>query len=720
MSNRAHEIALPGCSPTPLAGYLKALGILRLVSEQADGNARGWWQDDLFHLTCSRDVDGLLSFFLYEYRPTPLVAPWNGGSGFYPKDNQRGIGPMQASQADRLSHYAGVIGSCRGLLAQRDLHSAPKGDQKAELLTACRNALPDHVVAWLDAAYVLAQRAPRYPPLLGTGGNDGRLEFTNNFMQRLLDVIDPETGEPTAGSSAWLQGALFDVCVNGLLEDEPIGQFLPGAAGGANASADFDGDSLTNPWEYILMLEGALAFSASVTRRIGDVGTPTLSYPFTVRSTEAGYTTAPLTAKGSQGDMRAFRAEMWLPIWQRPATYQEVHALFSEGRAAVGRRGARDGVDFARAVGTLGVDRGITAFERFGYLQRNGQAYIAVPLDRWPVPERPRENLSLLDEVDRWLGSLGRVSRQETTPASFGRAVRRIRAAIMNVCRHDTPGHWQAVIVALGAAEAALVGSPKTTVDSNLSPLPSLGVGWLRACDDESVEFRLALSLASIRGEDEVGPLRANMVPLRAGTRWPQFSTDNMDHPFVVWRHADLCANMTAVLMRRCMEAQRLNLEALPLRGTRPARLDDVSAFIYGEVDERRLEELVWGLNAVWLDSERESADARGALPASFSLLKLVHLPHPLRRAPGEEPVPVRHDPEITRLACAGRMSEATRLAARRLMGSGLPPAVQTVPETPELSRRIAAALLFPLSEQAVQRLTKQVLLPATEGSLAT
>ncbi len=53
-----HLHALKGCSPAPLAHYLKALGILRLIVEQgADREARGWWQDECFCLlsTLSRD-----------------------------------------------------------------------------------------------------------------------------------------------------------------------------------------------------------------------------------------------------------------------------------------------------------------------------------------------------------------------------------------------------------------------------------------------------------------------------------------------------------------------------------------------------------------------------------------------------------------------------------------------------------------------------------------
>lgn len=43
---RTHSLRLKGCSANPLANYLKALGIHRLVAEQADPIARRWWQDD--------------------------------------------------------------------------------------------------------------------------------------------------------------------------------------------------------------------------------------------------------------------------------------------------------------------------------------------------------------------------------------------------------------------------------------------------------------------------------------------------------------------------------------------------------------------------------------------------------------------------------------------------------------------------------------------------
>ncbi len=100
-----HVHQLTGCRPTPLAHYLKALGILRLVASDPDPNARGWWKDDVFHLATILDRDALESYLLNDYSPTPLLAPWNGGSGFYPKDNKIGIDGIANSIAPRFENY---------------------------------------------------------------------------------------------------------------------------------------------------------------------------------------------------------------------------------------------------------------------------------------------------------------------------------------------------------------------------------------------------------------------------------------------------------------------------------------------------------------------------------------------------------------------------------------------------------------------------------------
>jgi CRISPR-associated protein Csx17 len=75
-----HLHVLKGCSPTPLANYLKALGILRLVGEQADAQARGWWDGERFCLFTKLSKEELEAFFLEKYEPTPIFNPWGAST----------------------------------------------------------------------------------------------------------------------------------------------------------------------------------------------------------------------------------------------------------------------------------------------------------------------------------------------------------------------------------------------------------------------------------------------------------------------------------------------------------------------------------------------------------------------------------------------------------------------------------------------------------------
>ena len=106
----AHQVILKGCTTEPMAGYLKALAVFRLVSEQVDRRARGWWAGNSFCLESKFDESALLRFFLDEYVPTPIVAPWNGGSGFVEGDRHVGIDAILASGLPRLAEYRRTIG----------------------------------------------------------------------------------------------------------------------------------------------------------------------------------------------------------------------------------------------------------------------------------------------------------------------------------------------------------------------------------------------------------------------------------------------------------------------------------------------------------------------------------------------------------------------------------------------------------------------------------
>ena len=183
------ELRLSGCTPEPLMNYLKTLGAFRLVAEQPDSDACLSWKNGAATLHSRLDREALVAFFLNEFRPTPILAPWNGGSGFY----GGGSAPVEAieqSTTPRLNLYRDTIKLVRGIVPKQK----PKDDDKQSLLAKSRAQLADEVVAWLDTCFVLGEDNVRFFPLLGTGGNDGRLDFTNNFMQRVAEVISFDDG----------------------------------------------------------------------------------------------------------------------------------------------------------------------------------------------------------------------------------------------------------------------------------------------------------------------------------------------------------------------------------------------------------------------------------------------------------------------------------------------------------------------------------------------
>jgi len=699
------KLILPGCTPVPLAHYLKALGILRLVAEQADPAAAGCWERDIFILHSALDRDALLNFFLHRYQPTPILAPWNGGSGFYKKDNTAAIDAIAAGAAARMNRYRETITTAQRTVALADLMEKPTPEFKEKLLLSCRNELPESALVWLDAAFVLTADGAKYPPLLGTGGNDGRLEFTNNFMQRITEVVNPADGAPTKESFAWLKQSLLAESVSTPRSKAPIGQFFPGAAGGVNGTSGFDADSAVNPWDYILMLEGAILFATASVKRLEVGESGVLAYPFCVKQAGLGY------ASAAGADEEGSRAEMWLPLWEYRTTLAELSAVLGEGRAQVGNRSARNGVDFTRAVVTLGVDKGISAFQRFGFQARNGLAYFATPLERVAVRRNARADL--LSDVDAWItrlrGKAGPTAKQP--PASVSRALNQLESRILELCKQNGAARLQAVLIALGRAEQSVARSLLWSKESAfLRPLQGLSSRWLLESDTGSREFRLAASLASLTGKfgDDWLAMRCHIEPVES-PRLGQFTWADSPTNDIQWSKAPLPDVLNAIFARRLIRAEQAGAGGLPETARCYASVADVVAFIEGETDDALLADLLWGLSLIDWSADIHAIDAPPACAptALYALLKLCHLP----KHPSVESIPLI--PAIHRRAAVGDGVAASRLASRRLRASGFPPALEEIPLRGEAVQRTAAALIFPLAPRDWIKLRQTVLRPA-------
>jgi len=721
-------LPLDGCTPEPLMNYLKALGVLRLVSEDSehgDPEARGCWQNDAFVLYSKLDRASLTEFFLNDYKPTPIVAPWNGGSGFYKKWNPQtrrfkerdvveALDAISASTSDRFEPYRKQLMSTKTALAKfgkpidlnaklaeiedqakRERWSANKRKEvikkifdslllfeideqtislgkadKDEFLAQLRgDVLDDKSLAWLDAAIVLltGQKKNRTEaPALGSGGNIGNSDFSARFMQLLPTVVPVnETAKASPQPGVWLCATLWSEAAPGLL-NYSVDQFDPGKAGNANMGQGLSAEPFLNPWDYILMIEGALLLGGTVVKRLG-VRSETAAFPFSANSSSVGFASAGVDDT---------RGELWLPLWGRPCSVRELKSLLGEGRAELGRRSARTGVDFARAAVSLGTDRGFTAFVRYEFQKRLGDNYLANSLGKFAC--RKVESVDLLRQFDRWLNTF-RDACDGKSPQRFQTALRAIEKAIFEFCQYGGSAFFQAIVVAIGQAERALALSAGKIGKRTISSVANLSADWIGAANDNTPEFEIALALAGIYDSfGKIGSLRSNLEPVvvwRSGNGSLSAKWAQKDRA-VVWNSANLSANLAAVLRRRLMDSERKGCTDLPLDAGNFATVGTVSRFLAGELNEQRIEDLLWGLMLFpqtpgMLKRPAEDFDAP-PLPRVYALLKLLFLPKPL--TVNGMSVTIKAEPSVVSLLTAGHVGEACRIAMRRLRASGLSP----------------------------------------------
>jgi CRISPR-associated protein Csx17 len=386
-----------------------------------------------------------------------------------------------------------------------------------------------------------------------------------------------------------------------------------------------------------------------------------------------------------------------MPIWEQPLGIGELKSLLAEGRAQVGKEQAARPIDMARAIASLGVAKGITSFQRFAYLERNGQARLAVPLSRVSVTERPRARL--VDDLAGWMVRLQRLCHDKGSPGRIALVERVLSDAVFDALTHDdTPGRWQAVLKAAVAVEQ--LQAVGTAIKAG--PIPRLTPEWVAACDDGSPEFRLALALGSASAGRRQDPLRHHWLPLKPGAQAFNKNDDRLAHDVRVVAHGrEAVADLLAVLVRRCIEGEKQSRHPAIIAGWgTEATLPDLAAWVAGEVDVAHCLSLARAFMA--LDWQRWDAKKHGYKhaglgdarpPEAWMQLRLCALPWPI----GERDIAM--DPGILLRLEVGDLDGALHIAAHRLQAHGIRPLVKNVLGGGALARLWGSALAFPVSQ---------------------
>jgi hypothetical protein len=501
------------------------------------------------------------------------------------------------------------------------------GGDKFGLIRDLRSRCPEEMLPWLDAAVLLTPDKLDFPYLFGSGGNDGRLDFSVNFAARALDVCGDK---PIADAKNLLLDALNDTNEASLLSDVAIGQFSPRHAGGANATTGFDAVSLVNPWDYVLMMEGSLLFAGSIGRRTdASPGRPT--FPFALRGVAGGY--------GSASGEEQERGEMWLPVWDGFASLTSVADLLRKGRLDLPTDGSRSIVrsaaiasDAVTAALTMGASLGLRSMSRIAFVQRNGLAYSAAPIGIVNVGQEYDGGIAILSAaVAKWVQRLHRselgVSARErlrafddelfSFPNKSGGEIEKARAR-------------QELLACVADIDRA-VGRSRMDVP----PAPRLGWEIIQLLDDKTPAHRCALAVASLGGA--------------------RTATDTRDELRLA--NGDPIKNVRTLIEKRVRKAAS-DPYAGWLKASYTLSVADIGEFLsFDHIQRLRFNRLLRAYSLIRLSGQwnkHPEVLVEATIPAAYAVLKLVFDDASLR------------DERIIRLLFAGNAQSALRLAVQR------------------------------------------------------
>ncbi len=753
-----HEIVLTGCRPTPLASYLKALGILRLVSDQVDRSTAGCWNGDSFILRSKLNKGQIREFFLSGYAPTPIISPWSGRAGFLEGEdasasNRKGavtVREVIESTGQRFAGYRTILDEANNVQVLSDLNkvrskrkeleerksklkkqnrdlsenqvkeldalNVEQKQLKSQLLLSLRSEMSDLFLRWLDACYVLTSADQKIAPLLGSGGNEGSMDFSINHLSHLKDLIDPSTDQSTQLAESAINQSLFwepkAISSNG----NP-GFLNPGVTNGPNMGTGFEGRIGDNPWNIVLMLEGIVLFAAAATKKSGSEAGSIASLPFIFETSHAGH--------GSIGSREKSVSEFWAPIWKQFAPVEELQALLSEGRTTVGRRTARNGLDMAKSVNSLGVDRGIYAFERYGFFERRGKGYsVGAPMGRFVVNQSATSRL--IEELNDWLSTFQRFESGKGVAKRFVDLRRTLEEKLFLLAsRHHTPADVQNVLAVLGKLQTAISRSDKAR--EKLDPIPQLSEHWAQAADDKSPAFHITCALAGLRGLSENPlPLRSQLFPIHHANQNNWLEKVNAKYKndpacrirLPIAHQRGLVSTLIALLQSRLSLPTRLGFTDKPLNSKASVGLTDLMQFLTNNEMDAKIASLLPGLSLCKIHGDCNRSAGEGQIHAAFALCKLALVPDATLRRLGllqeDQHLPVA--PQLLPKLVSGNPQQATQaieIASRRLRSSGLEP-VMPSNQLPDLvgidSRRLAATLLIPLNFGAIGAMARAVL----------
>ena len=207
-----HLHILKGCSPEPLAFYLKALGIMRLIVEQGRSRSTRLVAGRQLCLLSRLSRDELEKFS-WRHMPHSSLQPLGAGQAImkaHPKDCSKCIGCYRSINNGTACDLP------RGHIDRSSRNSAwwrRKADSeqaKAAMMSNIRMQLRGTGIDWLNTVVADLGDTFRGPAILGTGGNEGSGSYTAAFLAAIVECVVRRAWDSSIASCFWNDGTHRD------------------------------------------------------------------------------------------------------------------------------------------------------------------------------------------------------------------------------------------------------------------------------------------------------------------------------------------------------------------------------------------------------------------------------------------------------------------------------------------------------------------------------
>lgn len=574
---------------------------------------------------------------------------------------------------------------------------------------------PEQDIELLNAHAVPAARVS-YNPLLGSGGNAGKRDFSAGWRRAVecLRVEPPDAAEKLSE----LKRLLLGDSVTWMLEKLNGASWFSDTNKLYNSGQKSLREGVASPWSIALACEGLPFFAGGASRRLGARARAVGAFPFVTRE----------AAPNAAGEAGRELAEIWAPIWHRPMSPAEVLTVFRRGRAELGGHGVLTPSAFATAVMRRGVDAGLSEFRRF-VLERTTSSNTFEPrfggVFQVRVSGTSQPTAFVTSETDA-MERLVSLVDQFRGPMADRKAGKRwryvglrggIEAAMLRLA--ESPSDPEAARDLSDSVVKALdrIDRNQTFRKKSISwePLPLCWLPALFGDERPTAEARLALSLVSSFPADRP------FATYRFGVQ--QHGRRFVHSPQIpkrwVWRSvAPAASALTQILYRRSLDWEAKPEAGEPVRAGVPATSADVANWLSSSLDDDLVAR--WVSRFALFDWKQKlptsvrsltpKDSVTGAARAALCLFGLLQPLFDLR------PVPLFHErasdllppnsgartPSAARrllgLLRAPDIAAAVRFAATRYAIAAAPVVRSGIPWDVNDPERLTASLLFQIS----------------------